>query len=243
MNNTWSSRESYEADVTIVTVLFDGRNTGIPHSVGIYNEKWVDRLYRGIERNYSGTFDFICLVDRQYKFKENIRQVRFERSVDQYGWMSLMEMYRPNLCSGKRITMGLDTIITGPLNDIFSYNAKIALCTDPYFPNTICNAVTICDDQFCDEIWNLWINNENKIISNNMLEYGIKRAPSEMVLLRNVYGKSPRLDKLFKDRILSYKVHLKGHPERLKKSSIVYFHGDPKPNNLVNQLWVVENWK
>ena len=81
----WGTRQSYNPDVTIITSLFDGRQTGILHSVGIYSPEWVDKLYRGIERNYSGKFNLICLTDQNYKFKEPIQAVRFNRSVVQYG--------------------------------------------------------------------------------------------------------------------------------------------------------------
>jgi|TARA_Y100000310_G_scaffold222651_1_gene224385 hypothetical protein len=239
----WNDRKSYNPKITIVTALFDGRCTGIPHSVGIYNEEWVNRLYRGISRNYNDLFDFICLVDKNYKFKEDIKGIRFKRSVDQYGWMSLMEMYHPDLCTGKRFTVGLDTIITGPLDDIFEYDAKIAVCTDPLTPQTICNAVTICNDEFCEEFWNSWVNDEYNKLQNNKLDVGGKQAPSEMVLLRNLYGDSPRIDTIFKSRILSYKAHIQHKPERIKDSSIIYFHGYPKPHEIVNQQWVMENWK
>ena len=102
--------------------------------VGIYTTEWVDKLYRGIARNYNGPFGFICLGDQNYTFEEsNIQLVRFERSVDQYGWMSLMEWYRPDLVAGNRITLGLDTIITGSLDRIFAYKPeKLAVCRDPY---------------------------------------------------------------------------------------------------------------
>ena len=240
----WKDREFYNPDITIVTALFDGRMTGIPHSVGIYDESWVDKLYRGIARNYSGTFDFICLTEKKYKFEEPIREVRYSRSIDQYGWMSLMEMYRPDLCTGKRFTIGLDTIITGPLDEIFAYDVKkVAVCTDPIFPKLICNAVTMSTLDFCEEFWGMWTSDEYNILQENKLSFGSVSAPSEMVLLRNSYGDSPCLDLIFGGRILSYKVHVRSHYQRLEDASIVYFHGVPKPHQILNESWVVENWK
>ena len=182
--SSWGTRESYTPDITIVCALFDGRQTGILHSAGIYSSDWVDRLYRAIERNYNGKVNFICLVDKNYDFKEPVDAIRFDRSVDQYGWMSLMELYRPDLCKGKRLTIGLDTIITGPLDDIFAYDAKIAVCQDPYHPETICNAITICDDDFCEEVWQLWKGDEFMFLRDAKLDYGPHNAPSEMALLR-----------------------------------------------------------
>ena len=241
--SSWGTRESYTPDITIVCALFDGRQTGILHSAGIYSSEWVDRLYRAIERNYNGKFNFICLVDQNYDFKEPVDAIRFDRSVDQYGWMSLMELYRPDLCKGKRLTIGLDTIITGPLDDIFAYDAKIAVCQDPYHPETICNAITICDDDFCEEVWQLWKNDERMFLRDAKLDYGPHNAPSEMALLRVAYPDSPRLDTIFKGKILSYRVHIHGHMNRLKDASIIYFHGKDKPHTVADQQWVKENWR
>ena len=258
----WGSREAYKPKVKVVTALFDGRQTDVPHSTGIYNTAYVDKLYRGIKRNLTIPFDFICLVDKNYTFGEDINAVRFKRSVDQYGWMSLMEMYRPDLCEGIRFTIGLDTIITGPIDDIVTSTvSKFAVCSDPMYTNKICNAITLSTPEFCEEFWGMWEGNEDKLIpeSKLILENAAPVA-SEMVLMRKYYGDSPRIDKVFPNRILSYKVHvveneppvnkLKGESINvyehrlaiLKQSSIVYFHGWPKPHHIAHQDWVQENW-
>ena len=257
----WGSREAYKP--TIVTALFDGHMTGVPHTVGVYDPAYVEKLYRGFKRNLTIPFDFICLVDKNYIFQEDIKAVRFKRSVDQYGWMSLMEMYRPEICQGIRLTVGLDTIITGPVDDILQAQvSKFAVCTDPMYPNQICNAITLSTPEFCEEFWGMWEGNEVKLIPDSKLVLeNVAPAPSEMVLMRKYYGDSPCIDKVFPNRILSYKVHVKEneHPidklegvshnvyqNRLKlieRSSIIYFHGWPKPHNIAEQRWVRENWK
>ena len=76
-------------------------------------------------------------------------------------------------------------------------------------------------------------------------------APSEMAVLRQYYNDVERLDVTFPGQILSYKANVVGvgkqnymHPTQLQLdgSSIVYFHGDPKPNTITHQKWVQENW-
>ena len=244
---TWENRETYKPKITIVTALFDGRQTSVPHSVGMYNTAYVEKLYRGFERNLTVPFDFICLVDQNYYFEENIIAERFKRSVDQYGWMSLMEVYRPELCEGIRFTVGLDTIITGRLDDILTSTfLKLAVCTDPFHPKKICNAVTLSTPEFCEEFWGLWEGNEVKLIPQSILhQWG--QAPSEMVLLRKYYGNSPCIDKVFPNRIISYKVNCDDNnilqQEVIDQASIVYFHGHPKPHQIIHERWVQENWK
>ena len=52
----------------------------------------------------------------------------------------------------------------------------------------------------------------------------------------------PLLDKIFPNTILSYKQHILGKaPHLLNNSSIVYFHGVPKPHQL-KERWVQECW-
>ena len=256
----WGSREAYKP--TIVTALFDGRQTGVPHTTGVYDTAYVEKLYRGFKRNLTIPFDFICLVDKNYIFQEDIKPVRFKRSVDQYGWMSLMEMYRPEICEGIRLTVGLDTIVTGPMDDILQAQvSKFAVCTDPMYPDQICNAITLSTPEFCEEFWGMWEGNEAKLIpESKLILENVAPAPSEMVLMRKYYGNSPCIDKIFPNKILSYKVHVKENEypiedletgphhryeyrlELIYKSSIIYFHGWPKPHNIAQQRWVQENW-
>ena len=248
MTKTWTNREDYDPDITIVTTLFDGRNTSVPHTVGVYTPEWVDKLYRGIARNYSGTFDFICLTDKNYKFKEPIKNVRLTESVDEYGWMCMVDMYRPGLCKGQRFTAGLDTIITGPLDDILNHKTKIALCTDPIYPELVCNAVTSASPEFCEEMWKMYQWKKKDWLRECLLSLEVKDTnkvvivPSEMDVLRRYYNDSEKLDVIFPFRILSYKISINHDRRLLGTSSIVYFHGTPKPHEL-NEPWIQAHWR
>jgi len=249
MTKTWTKREDYEPDITIVTALFDGRQTSVPHTVGVYTPSWVDKLYRGFARNYTGTFDFICLTDKNYVFEEPIRSIRFSMSVDQYGWLCMADVYRPDLCKGQRFTVGLDTIITGPVDDILNYKTKIGLCTDPFTPHLVCNAVTSASPEFCEEYWKLWEWNKTdwltkcKMKFNNERTHREVKAPSEMVVLRTYYNNAEKLDVKFPYYILSYKKHIRDDPGMLDTASIVYFHGKPKPHQIGHEEWVQKNWR
>ena len=252
MTKTWTKREDYEPDITVITTLFDGRQTSVPHTVGVYTPSWVDKLYRGIARNYKGKFDFICLTDQNYKFEEPIRNERLSMSVDLYGWLCLVDMYRPDLCKGQRFTVGLDTIITGPIDNILNWKNKIGLCTDPGQPHLICNAVTSASPEFCVEYWKLWDWKKTDWLTECQMNFNSERthrsvkAPSEMEVLRTYYNDVDRLDEKFPYSILSYKKHIRQDRSLLDTASIVYFHGRPKPHQLLNRVgeeWVQENWK
>ena len=248
MTRTWTKREDYEPDITIVTTLFDGRNTSVPHTVGVYTTDWVDKLYRGIARNYSGKFDFICLGDQNYKFQEPIKSVRLSESVDEYGWMCMVDMYRPDLCTGRRFTAGLDTIITGPLDDILNHKTKIGLCSDPITPELVCNAVTLASPGFCEEMWKMYQWKKKDWLRECLLSLEVKdtnkvvKVPSEMDVLRRYYNDAERLDQTFPLKILSYKMSVQHERRLIETASIVYFHGVPKPHRL-NEKWIEVHWR
>ena len=65
-----------------------------------------------------------------------------------------------------------------------------------------------------------------------------------MAVMRNYYNNSPKLDVVFPQRLLSYKMHLQKNFDLVKTASIVYFHGKPKPQQLIaSQGWIKEYWR
>ena len=66
------------------------------------------------------TFDFICLTDRIISLK-NLSEMKDFRcqSMSMVGYVWWM-CIRPDLCKGQRFTAGLDTIITGSVDDILN---------------------------------------------------------------------------------------------------------------------------
>ena len=226
--------------LTFVTALFDGKKLGIPHSTGIYDGTWVDKLYRGIERNYSGDFDLVCLVDKEYDdIKEPVSQVPF---LDMgRGWICIIEKFRPDLTRGKRFTLGLDTIITSNIDDICSFGGPMGMISDTMDTGRVCNGITIADSKSCDYVWNIWTNRREWVYNTFTILDGV---PSEMMLLRDLFdqgGHCPRLDKIYPNKIFSYKMQFRHNPDLLETASIVYFHGDPKPHQLMNTK-LLEHW-
>lgn len=233
--------------ISIIASLFDGAKFGIPHSTGIYDESWADKLYRGLKRNTKIPFELVVLVDREYNFTEPIRQVPFALNYTQNsGWALQTEKYRPDLTKDWRVCMGLDTIITGNIDNYLEPDKDFAMVTDPFFPNEVCNAMTWCSPATAQIIWNVWMTKQDWIKENCRLPPW--NTVSEMVLLRklfNKHGHLPCIDKLFPG-VYSYKCHIIDKPELMDHTKILYFHGDPKPNDLgaypVDEK-IIPHWK
>lgn len=210
--------------VTVACVLYQGED--VPgHSKGIFDEEWVNRLYRGIKRNTTKNFRFVCYVDQEYEFSEPIEQRPFKLP-----YKNMFSLLEPFQCDEKVIFMGLDTIITGNIDYLFDLNGFWML-RDPYFPERDCSGVMVFDPQ--PELWDFILGNHERLAKEHTM-FGL---PSDMIFLDKVNHatlKGPE------NGIYSYKVHIKGKPLPTN-CNIVYFHGREKPHELTED-WVKEHW-
>lgn len=196
--------------ITVATVYHESPN--VPYFSKCYTPEWVDKLYRGISRNYHEPFRFVCLTDREYEFEERVEQERLwttnwpTASIQAYG------------INAERIAfMGLDTIITGNLTEIFGYGGPLAVPRDPYNPGSPCNGVVLCPPR-----------------------PDIVETPSDSDMRVFDGFEKDYLDDIFPGLIKSYKVHVL--PHGMGDARIVYFHGEPKPH-VLDDPWIKENWR
>ncbi len=219
--------------IKIITCLFDGVICGIPHSINIYDATWVDKLYRAIKRNTTKPFELICLVDKEYPIKEPVKQVKFTEQINtSTGWSLIIESWRPDITSGNRITMGLDTIIMDNIDDILEIDNDIAMITDPYFPKEVCNPITWCSSKTANLIWNVWTTKKEWVYENCKMPGW--NVVSEMILLRKLFDQNRevlRVDTIY-EGIYSYVVHIIDNPDLIEKAKIIFFHGERKPHTL-----------
>ena len=214
--------------VTIACVLYQGEDVPA-HSLGIFTPEWVDRLYRGIKRNTSREFRFVCFVDRDYEFTEPVESKKL--TLPYRNMFSLLEPFREDM--GRVVFMGLDTIITGNIDALLDYDGPFAMLTDPYYPERPCSGV-MCFP-YMPEIWaDVEANHAKHAQDATMFGF-----PSDMIYLAK--HKSERIDH-YVDGIYSYKAHIKPNPELLEKARIVYFHGKEKPHELAGLEWVERHW-
>lgn len=212
---------------TIACVLYQGGMDQPLHSRGTFSELWVERLYRGIKRNTTRPFRFVCFVDKDYEFNEPIEQVRFKLAYR--NMLSLLEPYSEDL--GRVVFMGLDTVITGNIDSLMDYDGPFAMLRDPIFPERLCSGVTAFPHM--PSIWEavLKAHEEGSLGSHKMGAH-----MSDMIFLNT---QNPVA--LDDTGIYSYKAHIKKNPALLKDARIIYFHGKEKPHELCDP-WIDEHW-
>lgn len=214
--------------VTVACVLYQGEDVPA-HSLGIFTPEWVDRLYRGIRRNTSHPFRFVCYCDREYEFHEPVERRMLK--LPYRNMFSLLEVFREDL--GRVVFMGLDTIITGDLDGLMSYDGPFAMLRDPYFPERPCSGVMAFP--YTPQVWENFERDHEKHAKAHTM-FG---QPSDMIYLAT---QQHVLIDDHVDGIYSYKVHIKPNPALLQKSRIVYFHGREKPHELAGMAWVDRCW-
>jgi len=196
--------------ITVATVYYESPN--VPHFSKCYDTTWVDKLYRGVLRNYKKDFRFVCLVDKQYQFTERIEQQKLWTT----NWpTACQQLY--GVEAERLVLLGLDTIITGSLTDIFKYRGTLAVPRDPYNPESPCNGVVLCPSR--PDIAHMPAQSDMRVLDRFDKDW---------------------LDDLFPGLVKSYKVHVQ--PEGLGDARIVYFHGEPKPH-VLEDTWIRENWR
>jgi len=110
------------------------------HPFSVYDETWVEKLYRGVKRNLTVPFRFVCFVDELRDFAETeIYQELMVTPDPDYGAQA--EVYR---LDEPTIFLQLDTIVVGNCDLFAEYcltQKDIALSRDPYVPTRTVNGV------------------------------------------------------------------------------------------------------
>jgi hypothetical protein len=202
--------------ITIASLLWDAN--GASHGFSrMYDESWVTRLYGGFARNLSMPFRFVLFTDRDRNLPSEISQERMQAARPSYA--DCIEPFRLNV---PMILVGLDTVITGPINHLAQYcieSETIALPRDPYHLTRACNGVAL-------------------VPGGQRAVFDDWRGENDMEWLRSRPHRFT--DDLFPGQIVSYKGSVKKNG--LGDARIVYFHGQEKPHQLMDLPWIRKRW-
>jgi len=212
-----------------VCTLFKPPDGFIDFDAG-YSPEWVNKLNRNLKR-WSDNPQLVVVTDFEGGFEEDIEVYPFVH--EERGWACIMETFRPEVVKDRALLVGLDTIMVGPLKEIEEAEGLIAPL-DPYHAPSICNAVVAVDDS---SVWEKWEDQRELHLGDPL--YDLFGQFSEMKWLRH-HTKPKLWDDILPNQIVSYKAHVKKNG--VGDAKIVYFHGNPKPNEL-DLDWIQENWK
>lgn len=206
--------------VTICTLLWEPNNQSFAFS-RVYDESWVDKLYRGFARNMTQPFRFVCFTDRHRRFEENVIQEPIW-SEGEIGYDACTQPFRLDV---PMILCGLDTVIVGNVDHLAVYamsGGELAVPRDPFAPQRACNGVVVCSGGMRATMFDAHA-------GENDMEW-IRSKP-------HVF-----LDDLWPKQIVSWKGYTQ-HYGIEDETRIVYLHGTPKQSDLMHLEWMREAWR
>lgn len=201
--------------LTVATLLWDANRNSKSFS-SMYDEEWVNRLYRGFARNLTRPFRFVVFTDRPRLFCEGVELEYLNTQTPDYG--ACIEAFRVD---GPAIIAGLDTVVTGNVDHLADWceaSDRIGLPRDPYRPHIACNGVILAPAG-SRRIYDEW-NGENDMDWCRAFPHAF-------------------IDDAFPGQVVSFKGHVARNG--LGDARIVYFHGDQKPHQL-DHRWIKEAW-
>lgn len=213
--------------LNVVTCLWDANEHSRDFSRG-YDEVWVARLAAGFRRHLPMKHRFVVFVDRERDFGTGIEQEML--STDRPGYGNFLEPFRLN---EPMILVGLDTIVTGYVGHMAEYclTAKmmIALPRNPKKPSVACNGVALVPAGK-RAWWDEWqaLPAETKASMRDPDMEWMAGRPHMLI------------DDLWPGQVVSAKVQVKRGG--LGDARLVYFHGFPKPSQMLDVPWVREHW-
>lgn len=194
------------------------------HPFSVYDEAWVEKLYRGIKRNLTVPFRFVCFVDELRDFAETeIYQELMVTPDPDYGAQA--QVYTLNKPT---IFLQLDTIVVGNCDLFAEYcltQKDIALSRDPYVPTRTVNGVALIPEGH-RRVWDEW------------------KGETDLTWMRR--QRTRHIEDIWPNKkyILSYKAQVQkvgdGNPP--PDARIIYLHGRPKCPDLLHFPWARKNW-
>lgn len=185
-----------------------------------YDEMWVEKLYTMFRRNLTIPFRFTVFTDRYRNFLDvHINQRRLVTDVPDYGCL-----IEPFCLNEPTIIAGLDTIILDNIDHMAKYclsGDRVAVTDHPSIKGKKINPVVF-------------------VPAGHRRVYETWCGENDMDWLQQQDTRST--DSMWPGQLLSYKLH-KVYKHGTQGAKIIYFHGDPKANELMGTDWVRQHWR
>lgn len=197
-----------------------------------YGPEYVNKLEDMVRRNLPGGFPgkFVCFTDDPAGLSDGIEILELPNNLT--GWFNKLYLFKAGLFphNDRILYFDLDTLITGPLDEIVKYDGEFAILRDFYRPKGLQSSVIAWEANTHRNIWEEYEAAGYPDINGGDQAWIECKLLSTPQLWQDLYPKS----------FVSYKVHCQNGP--VKGAKVVVFHGHPRPHE-VTEGWVPSVWK
>ncbi len=210
--------------------------TIVCQNVGNYEgrgREYVTKLFDGFRRNLTQPVKFVCLTDDPDCVPSYATAKAGPPELTGY-WIK-MAMLMPGMFEPgeKIVACDLDTIVTGNVDHIVSYDGDFAANSDPYHPERFSSSLMIWRAGFLDHVWTDW-----NAAGRPKEQFGVF---GDGACIEHYHPHADRLQTRFPGQISSYKVDCRKYSRMPPDTRILYFHGRPKCHDclapFVKALW------
>jgi len=204
----------------------------------VYDKSWVDKLYRGVSRNFQKPFKFFCLTN---DIKDSIDYNIIPLSLDVWGWWNKLDIFAPNLFFGPTLYLDLDVVICKDFTHAVDNlpNDILLMCTEPY-KNLLNSSVMYWDSNLTD----LYLNfkkNQKKLITKYAFQSTHQSAIGDgAFIIDSLLDKAESFDKYVNDGFFNWKHHKTN--TIIKDPTMLIFTSTEKPYNNLDIPIVKNNW-
>lgn len=190
--------------------------------------EYVRRLRSMVCRHLAQPFRFVCITDDPKRHALAAEEIHFEPIVDKLGqlltgWWAKLYLFSPGRFSGRVLYLDLDTVITGPLDELVLHKGAVNLRDWGWNRDVSAGGTLLWDGGEHADLW-----------------AGAAQAPKRYENDQEyitALGGWPRLPAHL---VRSYRYHSKAAPP--PGCVAVGFHGKPKPHELTAG-WVPAHWR
>ena len=205
-----------------------------------WGPEYVNRLYRGVKKSLTTPHRFVCFSDRPIADIESGVEVRPMTSVPSWiGVLPKLVVHNPdNGFKGRVIVFDLDSIITGSLDEMCSYQGP--LITRAWIAGLRRGQRLSGGDTLGFEAGStdyLW-----EILKTRTRDVEQFTGGRERFVYREWAKEIKYWHEEFPGQLVSYKAHVRPTGKLPHNARVVSCHGVPRPHE-INEPWAKECWR
>jgi hypothetical protein len=204
-------------------------------------EKYVNVLYRAVQRNLNLPHRFICFSNISTLKVSNGIDILPMNSLSWKGCLPRLWMYSPEATemlgeNNQVLSLDLDVVIVRCMDEIASYRGDFCVRSKfhPAKSHKADGDIVGFRVGSCNNIWNEFIKEPQK---NTVTTGGRERW-----WYRRTKDCKDRWQNLFPGQVISYKRHVQPYKSLPEGAVIVSCHGHPRPHE-IDEPWIKEHWR
>lgn len=202
-----------------------------------YDHRYVNAVAENIRNNVGIKYNLAVLTDNSEGFDSNLVDEVIPFKHNYKGWWSKIELFRPDIFTGRVFYMDLDTVLVKNIDELLKFKTTFAGIRDLYHHNFLQTGIMSWDAAHNHQVY------YNFVPRNQMVMTHYTEGDAKWIR-ENVYNYDYIPDN-FPGRIVSYKAHClnknTGHVTIPKDASIICFHGKPRPHTITHPA-ITKHW-